>query len=378
MMTRARAASIILSLFATSALAGHAWATPVPMGDAQLSHVVAGEDFNIVNEVADQASAGAHTTDPLLINPWGLSQAPGGPLWVANNETSTSTLYNASFDKIPLTVIIPGVNGDESNPTGTVFTSFGGNSFRITAHGVTAHSLFLFDSQDGAISGWAPSVDLTHAVIAVDMSAEGAVFTGLTLTHLGAAPQLFAADFANNRIDVFNNQFHQTASFTDTSLPEGYAPFNVQTLNGKVYIAYALRDEDNDEVAGAGLGFVDVFDTHGHKLQTLISHGALNAPWGLTIAPASFGRFAGALLVGNFGDGKVNAFDPKTGAFLGTLSSGGDPLFIDGLWALRNGADGTVVFSAGPDDESHGLVGVIRPSWSAASWAFQSHVKLGH
>ncbi len=369
-------ASIMLGLLATSALA-----SPVPLSDTQLSGIVAGEDFTIVNEVSDQAAVGAPTTDPLLVNAWGLSEAPaGGPLWVSNNGTGTSTLYNfTSFGKIPLNVTIPGGGGSDGAPTGTVFTSATGNSFRVSENGMTGHSLFLFDGEDGSISGWSPTVDLTHAIIAVDHSAQGDVFKGMTLTNLGAAPELLAADFAHNQVEVFNNQFHQTGSFTDTSLPAGYAPFNVQTLNGKVYVAFALHGEGLDEAHGAGLGFVDVFDTSGHKVQTLISGGALNAPWGLTIAPASFGKFAGALLVGNFGDGKVNAFDPTTGAFMGALSApGGAPLTIDGLWALRNGPNGTVVFSSGPNDESHGLIGVIRPNWAAASWAYQSHVALGH
>ena len=369
-------ASIVLGLLATSALA-----SPVPLSDAQLSGIVAGEDFTIVNEVSDQAAVGAPTTDPLLVNAWGLSEAPaGGPLWVSNNGTGTSTLYNfTSFAKIPLNVTIPGGGGSDGAPTGTVFTSHTGNSFRVSENGVTGHSLFLFDGEDGSISGWSPTVDLTHAIIAVDHSAQGDVFKGMTLTNLGAAPEILAADFAHNQVEVFNNQFHQTGSFTDTSLPAGYAPFNVQTLNGKVYVAFALHGEGLDEAHGAGLGFVDVFDTSGHKIQTLISGGALNAPWGLTIAPASFGKFAGALLVGNFGDGKVNAFYPTTGAFMGALSApGGAPLTIDGLWALRNGPNGTVVFSSGPNEESHGLIGVIRPNWAAASWAYQSHVALGH
>ena len=380
MKAAAGIASIVLGLLATSALA-----TPVPFDNAQLSQIVAGDDFavtnfTIVNEVSDQASVGAPTTDPLLVNAWGLSQAPGGPLWVANNGTGTSTLYAANnFAKLPLEVAIPGAGGSQGAPTGTVFTSLQGNDFRISANDKSGHSLFLFDGEDGTISGWSPGVDLTHAIIAVDHSASGDVFKGLTLTNLDAGQRLYAADFANNRVEVFNDQFHQTGSFTDPSLPKGYAPFNVQTLNGKVYVAFALHGAGLDEAHGAGLGFVDVFDSNGHKIQTLVSNGPLNAPWGLTIAPQSFGKFAGALLVGNFGDGKINAFNAKTGAFIGTLNSAGDhPLSIDGLWALRNGPDGTVVFSSGPDDENHGLVGVVRPNWAPASWAFQSHVKMDH
>lgn len=363
--------ALIAGLYATSALAA-----PLELSDAQLNHVVAGENFVVVNKVADMASAGAVTTDPLLVNPWGLSQAPGGPLWTSNEGTGTSTLYDfTSFAKVPLDVVIPGVGGAQGHPTGTTFTNFDPASFLVTANGVTGHSLFLFDSLDGTISAWSPAVDLTHAITVADLSSTGAVFTGLTIRN-GEAARLYAADFANNRVDMFDSQFHMTGSFTDSSLPAGYAPFNVQTLGNKVYVAYALSD-GGEEVVGAGLGYVVVFSQGGEKLQTLVANGPLNAPWGLTIAPASFGKFAGALLVGNFGDGKVNAFDAKTGAFLGALDSGdAGPLSIEGLWALRPGPNGSVVFSAGPEDETHGLVGVIRPGWAEGSWATLSHVKL--
>ena len=372
-------ASIVAGLLATSTMAA-----PVQLSNAQLSGIVAGDDFKltnftVVNEVSDQAAVGAPTTDPLLVNAWGLSQAPGGNLWVSNNGTGTSTLYApGTFAKNPLNVTVPGAGGMQGAPTGTVFTSGTGTDFQISANGINGHSLFLFDGEDGTISGWAPGVDLTHAIVAVDHSVDGDVFKGLAIVNLDVGQRLFAADFANNRVEMFDDNFQQTGAFTDPSLPAGYAPFNVQTLNGKVYVTFALHGQGLDEAHGAGLGFVDVFDRSGHKIQTLVSNGPLNAPWGLTIAPASFGKFAGALLVGNFGDGKINAFNPKTGAFIGTLQSGGDhPLSIDGLWALTSGPDGTIVFSSGPGDESHGLVGVVKPSWAPASWAFQSHVKMG-
>jgi uncharacterized protein (TIGR03118 family) len=373
-----KTAALAFSIIAGSLLATSALASPHPLSDTQLGQVVAGTDFTIVNEVSDQAIVGAPTTDPLLVNSWGLSMGPGTFLWVADNGTGVSTLYDpSSFAKAPLNVTIPGPGGVTSAPTGTVFTSFTGNSFRVTEAGKTGHSLFLFDSEDGLITGWAPTVDFTNAVVAVDHSAQGDVFKGLTLLNNGAAPFLYAADFAHNRVEVFNNQFSQIATFTDPSLPAGYSPFNVQALNGLVYVAFAKHGEGHDEAHGAGLGFVDVFNTQGHKIATLIANGVLNAPWGLTIAPASFGQFAGDLLVGNFGDGKINAFNPTTGAFVGTMdNAAGTALFIDGLWALRNGPDGVVVFSSGPDGENHGLVGVIKPDWAAASWAFQSHVIL--
>ena len=377
MKAATKAAFLVLSLYATTALA-----RPVPLSDNQLNQIVAGEDFTIVNEVSDLG--GTPTTDPRLVNPWGLAQPSAvGPLWVSNNGTGTSTLYNFStFAKIPLNVTIPGAGGAQGTPTGTTFTNRDKNTFRVTSPaGVTGHSFFLFGAQDGTISGWSPTVNLTHAIIAIDMSASGASFFGLTLKDLGSASQIYAADFGNRRVDVFNNQFQLVGTFTDPSLPDNYAPFNVQALGDKIYVAFAQREEDEaEEVTGAGLGYVVVFDTAGHKLKTLVSAGgALNAPWGLTIAPASFGQFAGKLLVGNFGDGKINVYDPDSGALLGTLSDHDVPLAIEGLWALRPGPDGSVVFSAGIADETHGLVGVIRPSWSQASWAYQSHVSLpGH
>ena len=373
MKIAAQAASIVLSLLATSALAA-----PVPLSDAQLSQVVAGEDFTVVNEVSDQAAIGAPTTDPLAVNAWGLSQGPGTPLWVANNGTGTSTLYSTStFSKIPLNVNIPAPDGSPGAPTGTVFTSFAGPGFNVSKNGVSGHSLFLFDSEDGTITGWSPSVDQHNAITAVDQSSMGAVFKGLAMLHADT-PMLYAADFTNGQVKAFDSQFHQTGMFTDTSLPAGYSPFNVQVLKGMVFVSFALHGSGNDEVDGAGLGAVDVFDTSGNKIRTLVSGGPLNAPWGMVIAPSSFGKFAGALLVGNFGDGKINAFNPTTGAFLGTLDSSGTPLSIDGLWALHEGPDGTVIFSSGPDGESHGLIGVIRPNFAKASWAFQSHTTTGH
>ncbi len=161
-------------------------------------------------------------------------------------------------------------------------------------------------------------------------------------------------------VSVYDASYAKVGAFTDPGLPADYAPFNVQTLNGKLYVTFANRAPGaHDETAGQGKGFVDVFDTDGHLLQRLVNHGQLNAPWGLAIAPASFGKFAGALLVGNFGDGHVNAYNPQTGEYIGALRDGDNKVQIDGLWALRTGPGGTITFSAGPADESHGLLGSI-------------------
>jgi uncharacterized protein (TIGR03118 family) len=386
--TAAAAASVVLGLLATSALAA-----PRPLSDVQLSHIVAGEKFIVVGEVSDTMVENGNPADPSLQNAWGISQGPATPIWVSDNNTGVSTLYSLpSFSKVPLTVVIPIGSatpaGSTGTPTGTTFTdlNFATPEFEIMQGGALHHALFLFDTEDGTISGWAfMTADPTHASIAVDESTDHAVFKGLTLANVGVGntvPELYAANFHSNEVEVFNSDFQKIGQFTDTSLPPGYAPFNVQQLNGKLYVSFAVQKPDlHDEVDGAGLGFVDVFDLQGNKIATLVGNGPsskLNAPWGLAIAPASFGSLAGALLVGNFGDGAINAYDPNTGKFLGTLKTTGEnSIRIDGLWALRVSSDGELVFSSGPNGEQDGLIGVIKPASAPASWAFQSHVQLG-
>jgi len=362
--------AFVMGMIATPTLAA-----PVALTDGQLNAVAAGVHFTITNLVADEAGV-APTTDPLLLNPWGLSQAPGGPLWVANNHSGTSTLYDKdTFAKLGLVVEIPAPGGGVGAPTGTVFSGLTGSDFIIDQGDKAGHSIFLFATEDGTIVGWNPTVDQTHGMIAVDASARGANYKGLAIAGENEGRRIFAADFANNAVDMFDGGFNSAGSFTDATLPEGYAPFNVQALNGEIYVAFAKQGPGGDELAGPGLGFIDVFDRQGHLLRRLVSNGELNAPWGLTIAPDSFAKFAGALLVGNFGDGRINAYDPESGKFLGTLSSKGeDPLEIDGLWALHRGPEGAVVFSAGTNGEQNGLIGAINRSSRAASWAFQQHI----
>jgi uncharacterized protein (TIGR03118 family) len=331
-----------------------AHAAPMVMNDAQLNAVVGGTRFAIVNQVADQPGV-APVTDSLLVNPWGLSSSPTSPVWVSNNGSNTSTAYDrTTFAKNPnINVSVPG------GPTGTTFIGLA-NQFMVTAGGKSGNTLFAFATEHGQILGWNPTVNAGQAVLAV--APPGAEFKGLTLgTASNGAPRLFAADFGNNVVDVFDSTYTKVGSFTDPNLPKDYSPFNVQTLNGKLYVTFAQRAPGaTDETAGQGRGFVDVFDTDGHLLQRLVQHGQLNAPWGLAVAPATFGKFAGALLVGNFGDGRVNAYDPQTGNYIGALRVDGDNrVTIDGLWALRAGPNGTITFSAGPADESHGLLGSI-------------------
>jgi uncharacterized protein (TIGR03118 family) len=232
--------------------------------------------------------------------------------------------------------------------------------------------VFIFDSESGDITGWNPAVPpppfSTHAQLGTHV--DGAIYKGLALATSGGAPHLYAANFHAGTVDVFDSTFtqvHLDGSFTDPKLPKGYAPFDVAHLNGQLYVAYAVQDANaEDEVAGPAKGIVDVFDTSGHFVRRLVSHGHLNAPWGMTIAPPGFGQFAGDLLVGNFGDGRISAYDPVTGAFLGQLEGcGGAPLSIDGLWGIGfgNGVDGQPVdemyFAAGVQDEVGGLYGKL-------------------
>jgi uncharacterized protein (TIGR03118 family) len=300
----------------------------------------------------------ARITDPNLVNPWGLSAGPSTPVWVADNGTDVSTLYSGGVRGsvpviVPLVVGIPG-----GAPTGTVFNPTSG----FGLNGMPAR--FIFDSEAGTVTAWNGGTAATTVATTPD-----AIYKGLAISPKGSTPLLYAADFHGAKIDVLDEGFAPTSvpgGFVDPNLPAGFAPFNVQEIAGRIVVAYAKQDADaEDEVAGAGLGYVDVFDTSGHLLRRLISQGALNAPWGLALAPRHFGAFSGDLLVGNFGDGAINAYDPRTGAFEGQLKNkDGNPIKVNGLWALRfgNGVTGTpttLLFTAGIADEDHGLFGEI-------------------
>jgi len=313
----------------------------------------------------------AQLTDPDLVNPWGLAAGPTTPVWVADNGTDKATIYpgfvnGSPIQKAPLVVSIPG-----GAPTGQVFNPTPG--FEVRDGDASGPALFLFDSEAGPVTGWNPGVPPPPPSTQAQVGARGrhAIYKGLAIATTAAGTFLYGADFYRGRIDVFDQGFgrvHVPGRFQDHKLPHGYAPFNVQELGGRLYVAYAKQDADReDEVAGPGRGFVDVYSTSGHLLRRLIRRGHLNAPWGLVLAPAAgFGRFSGDLLVGNFGDGRINAYDPRTGAFRGRLRhEDGSPIQIEGLWALRfgNGVTGTpttLLFTAGIDDEAHGLFGAIQ------------------
>lgn len=350
---------------ATAALVTGAAAAAVAAPPAQARDHRAGNAFREVRLVADQPGHAA-TTDPDLVNAWGLAAGPTTPLWVSNNGTSTSTLYSGAMQgkpvtKVPLVVNIPG-----GAPTGVVFNPTSG--FLLSQGGRTGPALFVFAAESGNITAWNQSGDLTKAVVVAHTPQ--AVYKGLTMASPGSRHLLLAADFHHARIDVFNQQFDRVTrphAFPSRGVPAGYAPFDVSDLGGKVYVTYAKQDATaTDDVAGPGHGFVNVFSERGRYLETLVRRGALDSPWGLAIAPSGFGPFAGKLLVGNFGNGRVHVVDRHSGRVVATLrNSMGRPVVIDGLWALYPGngvagATSDVWFSAGPDGEAHGLLGILR------------------
>jgi uncharacterized protein (TIGR03118 family) len=329
-----------------------------------------GNAYRQTNLVSDLPGL-AQLTDPDLVNPWGMAAGPTTPAWVADNGTDKATIYpgfvgGSPITKAPLVVSIPG-----GAPTGQVFNPTAG--FVVRAGDASGPARFIFDSEAGLVTGWNPGVPppAPSTQAQVGASVPDAIYKGLAIATTPAGTFLYAADFHHSRIDVFDQGFNLvqlSGSFTDPEIPPGFAPFNVQELGGRLYVAYAKQDaEAEDEVAGPALGFVDVYSTSGQLLRHLIEHGQLNAPWGLVLAPAAgFGRFSGALLVGNFGNGRINAYDPATGEFLGRLRhEDNSPIEIEGLWALRfgNGVTGdlsTLLFTAGIDDEAHGLFGAIQ------------------
>jgi uncharacterized protein (TIGR03118 family) len=328
-----------------------------PLGAAERNAYV------VTNLVSNSAAVPAAAHDASLVNAWGLTASDSSPWWVADNGANVSTLYNGNTGaKLGLTVVVDG------GPTGTVF-NIAGAMFPVPS-GVT--SRFLFASEDGKIRGWPGSGPAQ--VTAGHSSAPGAIYKGLAIAVTPDGPRLYATDFHNGRVDVWDGSWNlvTSAAFTDPTLPAGYAPFGIQSSGDTIFVTYAKQDaEAADELHGQGLGFVDAYDTAGNLLGRVAQHGQLNAPWGLAMAPASFGRFAGDLLVGNFGDGEINAYaELPNGHFehRGELrGTDGKPIAIDGLWALEFGNDGgagpstRLFFTAGPNDELDGLFGSIDP-----------------
>jgi uncharacterized protein (TIGR03118 family) len=330
--------------------------------------------YLVHNLVSDLPSI-ADYEDPNLVNPWGVATSAASPFWLANNGTGTSTIYSTIGTPSALVVTVPTPTAStKGHVTGIIANS--STNFTV-ATGKAAS--FIFCALEGTVSGWNSSVNATGAVVTVNNSSSNAEFTGCATGGTSAAPVLYVADFHNGVIDMFDGSFNPIAgganAFVDSAVPAGYAPFNVMNLGGQMYVAYAKQDAAKQiDVPGAGNGYVSVFDFSGNLITHLVSQGALNAPWGMQIAPATFGQFAGALLVANFGDGTINAFDSAKGTQLGTLQDPtGHPVTIPGIWALlfgnggRGGDRTTLYFTAGIPGpygqaiQSHGLFGSIQP-----------------
>jgi len=320
----------------------------------------------------------ADHTNSNVVNAWGLVAGPTTPWWIADNGTGKTTLFNVATSTIVATFTVPGAGGAQGNPTGLVFN--GGTGFVVNnGVGSPAAARFIFSSEDGTLSAF-KGAPIVTVVPNAQAPAHGAIYKGLAIDSATAGHFLYATDFHNNKVDIFDSSFHAVTipgAFTDPNLPAGFAPFGIQNINGTIYVTYALQDEDQkDDVAGPGNGYVDAYDTSGNLIRRVASAGELNSPWGLALAPADFGRFSGDLLVGNFGNGRIHAFDPTqltvTGEFeaIGLLhSASGKPIQIDRLWALQfghgtsassaNGLTTTLFFTAGPSEEEHGLFGSL-------------------
>jgi uncharacterized protein (TIGR03118 family) len=304
---------------------------------------------NLVSDIPGLAAQ----TDPNLVNPWGIAASATSPFWISDNGSGLTTLYNSAGTPQSLVVTIPGPGTGASSPTGQVFNGsgqFNGDNF-------------IFATEDGTIAGWRGALG-TKAETLFNNSSSGAVYKGLALGTTGQGTYLYAANFHNNSIDVFPSSGAPTLAgkFADPNLPAGYAPFNVQNIGGQLYVTYAKQNATgHDDVAGAGNGFVSIFDLNGNFVKRLASNGSLNSPWGLALAPSGFGAVGGDLLVGNFGDGQINAFG-LDGTFVGTLAGlNGLPLVNEGLWALTfgNGGNGgsanSLYVTAGLNGETDGL-----------------------
>lgn len=326
----------------------------------------------VVSNLVSDGSVSAPFTDPNLKNGWGVAFNPNGFVWVSATGTGKSTLYDGTGKPQPLVVTVPGVSGGRGTPTGIVFN--GSGSFAVGRGTVIAPARFIFSSEDGTISGWASNADPTNSIITVDNSVSGASYTGLAIGGNGNDNYLFATDFRNNKVDVFNATYQPVSRriemFRDPTLPSGYAPFGIQNILGDIYVTYAKRNYTggDEEETGPGLGYVSVFNTNGNFLRRFASQGTLNAPWGLALAPSRFGTYSNSLLVGNFGDGRISSFDIRTGAFLGQLTNeGGNTISIDGLWGMQfgngiqNQNTNALFFAAGPNGETGGLYGRIDP-----------------
>ena len=338
-----------------------------------------GNEFRQLNLISDLGNQGAQVVDPNLQNPWGLALGPATPLWVADNNAGVATVYRINVggtmvQKAPLTVTLPGGRAstmDGPSPTGEVFNPT--DDFVVKSKAGKGPALFMFSAEAGQISAWSPAADPISAGMStaqVEFSSKTAVYKGLAIASTDDGTFLYASNFHDATVDVFNSRFHKVhleGDFQDPAIPAGFAPFGIQTIRGFIYVTYAKQNAaKHDDVGGPGNGFIDIYTKEGSLVKRLVSHGDLNSPWGLALAPGGFGPFSHKLLVGNFGDGLIHAYGAFSGKPLGALlDEQGMPIQIDDLWALHFGTDTTggehtLLFSAGINDEKDGLVGSIN------------------
>jgi uncharacterized protein (TIGR03118 family) len=312
--------------------------------------------YTVTNLVSNVPGKAQHL-DSLLVNGWGLAYGPGGPFWLSDEGTGWSTLYTGRGVKEGLEVVVPSENGKGTgSPTGIVFN--GSSEFNVQGW----PSIFLFDTLDGTISGWAPQSNPNDAIIAVDNSSSGAIYTGLAITSYASNNFLYAADNWNNVVDVYDGNFNLVTTLTDSTVPAGFAAFGVQDINGVVYVSYVANS------GGTG-GYVDVFTEGGVLVKRLISNNGLNQPWGFAAAPSNFGALSNTLLItNNVAGGTIRGYNFETGKLVGTIRDmNGNPIVINQIWGIefgggsaKNGAKNELFFTAGPDNDETGLFGVIR------------------
>ncbi|MER6010606.1 TIGR03118 family protein [Streptomyces bluensis] len=371
-----RMTAVVLTLGTVGALAG---ASP---GAEHTQHTT--RHGFVERDLVSDLPGRAEAIDPNLVNPWGLVRKPNGAILVSNNGSDTATAYSGALDNQPVNntgLLVRFPTG--AAPDGVVRNDT--DTFRFSAGGKSGPARFLFSSESGSLFAFNPDVSPNAIQVAFEPSdGTNAVFKGLALVpgkkkdkehdkkkdKKHEKPRILVTNFRDARVDSFDTNFKllpPDRRFQDPSLPAGFAPFGIKTIGDKVFVTYALQDPaKHDDVAGPGNGFINVFSTEGKLLKRFASRGVLNSPWGLETAPKGFGQFAGDLLVGNFGDGRIHAFDLKTGRFEGTLKTpAGNPIVIPGLWGLQRGTDQsggrhTVWFAAGIEDEAHGLLGTLR------------------
>jgi uncharacterized protein (TIGR03118 family) len=315
----------------------------------------AAAQYQLTNLVSNQVGT-VKRIDPLLVNAWGLAYGPGGPFWISDEGSGSSTLYDGNGNKQGLDVLVPTAGGDgPGTPTGIVFN--GSQDFQVQGWA----SIFLFATLDGTISGWAPQSNPNASIVAV--TTPGAVYTGLAITGNPSGNFLFAADNANNKVDMFDANFNLVSSFTDTTIPAGFAPFGIQDFGGLLYVSFASS-------SGASGGYIDIYSEGGVFLKRLAQGSPLNQPWGFAVAPRNFGYLSNTLLVSNnTNSGTINSFNSMTGQFVGTVTdTSGKAIHIDQLWGIAfgggtssNGAKNHLYFTAGPDNNLAGTFGIIVP-----------------